>query len=231
MKFIVMLFCLITCDASAQEPLDMGIGDRYDSPEQIARIRNQILQKKKLLKTKNPLYIINDIIEPSIAAKDTAFIMRLEIILPKIAIKKYGAKGKNGALDIFISEPKIMITDGFTTIPKNIIEKIELDTVKNQEISFKNDFGRFLQRNFNYPERALGDSIGGIVTIKFDVEIDGSVSNVLLDETSSSKNMELVEESIRLIKRSSGNWKPLIINGMRKKGEYKQKIYFVLTKE
>jgi hypothetical protein len=209
MKCITILFCLLATNTLAQEALDMGIGEEgtYDFTVQIIRNRQEIKLKKKQLGTKNPLYIINGEIKPKIDSRDTAFIMQIDVIMPKTAIKKFGIKGKNGALDIFINEPAISTSTsgGYKEQPKQNTEKIELDTVKNRLVTFKSDYASFLRRNLNI---SLGAelNIEGKVTLNFFVETDGSVSDITLDESSPSKNIDLVKETIRVIKSSSGLW-------------------------
>ncbi len=67
------------------------------------------------------------------------------------------------------------------------------------------DIGYFIGNNIRYPQLAVENEVEGRVTEKFVVEKDGSVTDVT---TTSQLGYGLEEEAIRMIKKTSGLWKP-----------------------
>jgi outer membrane biosynthesis protein TonB len=59
-----------------------------------------------------------------------------------------------------------------------------------------------------YPKEAIEQNITGNVIIEFTVNKKGVLSNFKLSPTSPQKNIHLVNESIRVLKLSSGKWTP-----------------------
>lgn len=55
---------------------------------------------------------------------------------------------------------------------------------------------QYIRSNVRYPQKAIEEKIQGTVTVRFVVEVDGSISNISVR----SKESILDEEAIRLIK-------------------------------
>lgn len=69
----------------------------------------------------------------------------------------------------------------------------------------------FLIENITYPEGARDMGYQGVVKIGFVVDLNGNVKDVRV--TNTSGNIELDKEAMRVIKKTSGRWKPGRING------------------
>ena len=66
-------------------------------------------------------------------------------------------------------------------------------------------FRAFLEKNINYPKEALEKGIEGTVYVEFIVNEDGTIENVLVVR---GVNSLLDKEALRVIKLTSGKWKP-----------------------
>ncbi len=82
----------------------------------------------------------------------------------------------------------------------------------------------FLSDNVIYPTAALKAGIEGIVTVKFNIGVDGSVSNVAVDEDETG-SPALRAEAVRLIK-AMPRWIPAKKNGKSVSTEYLIPIEF-----
>jgi protein TonB len=81
---------------------------------------------------------------------------------------------------------------------------------------------RYLVKNLNYPERAVGANIQGQVLIRFVVDKAGNVMDTYI---SGSIEYSLDEEALRIIK-DSGKWEPSFQNGHTVKSYKMQPINF-----
>jgi TonB family protein len=232
MKFLFIISCFCCQIIFAQNKLQTTENIEAEKKQKIKQIRKELLKKKLLIGTKNPLYIINGTARSSIKAIDTLYIDNITALLPKAALKKYGAIGKNGVLEITKNESFQGLKTVETIYPPVKVKGDDDELIKNQVVSSKTSFSGFLQHHLEYPSQAqIDSSISGQVIIRFVVEKDGSVTNVLMDESSPSKNISLVNEAIRVIKKTSGFWNPSIEDGVRKSSINSQAINFVLPKD
>ncbi|HEX4373777.1 MAG TPA: energy transducer TonB, partial [Puia sp.] len=89
-------------------------------------------------------------------------------------------------------------------------------------------WANYLMNSFKYPGKAIKKQIQGTVVIKYIVDKDGNVSNVVAE----SGPMEggLREEAIRVIK-NSGKWIPAMQNGRKVKAYKRQPIIFKLEEK
>jgi TonB family protein len=69
-----------------------------------------------------------------------------------------------------------------------------------------NAWRKYLERNLDYPKDAVNNNIQGVVRIQFNIEKDGSVSDV---KVASSPHEILSNEGMRLIKKSP-KWQPAL---------------------
>lgn len=81
----------------------------------------------------------------------------------------------------------------------------------------------FIAKHIKYPKKALEYGTEGRVLIKFVVEKDGSVSNVVIVRDIGEG---CGEEAIRVIKLTSGKWKAAQVNGMPVRSVYKFPVFF-----
>ena len=87
------------------------------------------------------------------------------------------------------------------------------------------DFGRYLQETLQYPEKARKQGIEGRVFVNFIIEVNGKITNV---KPVKSINKHLDKEAVRVVRGSSGNWKPAIIEGVPSRILYTVPINFKL---
>lgn len=85
---------------------------------------------------------------------------------------------------------------------------------------------RFLGSSTNYPKDAVKKNITGRVTVRFSVEKDGSISNVIVLRP---VYPSLDEEAVRVIKAMSGRWNPGLLRGMPVKVFYTIPVLFSLS--
>lgn len=70
-----------------------------------------------------------------------------------------------------------------------------------------NKLYKFIAQKVNYPYRCMEAGIEGMVILEFVVEADGSLTNIKT-RTSHKSCPEMDAEAIRVIKKTSGRWKP-----------------------
>jgi protein TonB len=85
---------------------------------------------------------------------------------------------------------------------------------------------QFLNKNFEYPQRALNRKIAGTVHLEFIVDATGKVQDPVVKK---SVEYSLDEEAIRII-RKSPNWIPASKDGKQLKSYKLQPITFKLTR-
>lgn len=108
---------------------------------------------------------------------------------------------------------------------KDDVDKIWQKVEKEAEFL---GFRSFLERNLLYPSDAEADGKEGVVKILFIVDANGNVSETQVSEDSPQKFPSLVNEAIRIIKKTSGKWAPGIQNGNKVKSWHEQSIKFVI---
>lgn len=86
-------------------------------------------------------------------------------------------------------------------------------------------FNLFLAKNIKYPERDRDRNVTGKVVLQFDVERDGTISNI---KAVRSPTLAMAEESIRVLSLSP-KWKPGIIYGFPVRAQFTQTIAFSLN--
>lgn len=91
---------------------------------------------------------------------------------------------------------------------------------------FNGRFRDFLEKNLQFPDRAMSMSLGNIVAVNFLLDENG---NVIDPQVIRSIEYSLDTEAERVINKSSGKWKPGYMNGKPVKSFHEQSINFVLT--
>lgn len=212
----------------------------------LKKIRKELKTKKALFPTKNPVYIIDEVVYSKLNTIDSTDIEQIDVVKPKDAIKKFGTNAKNGALVIFVNAA-VSINKGSEQSRKGDFappndDLIESKTPNNEiengvylkpeyEATIEN-WGKFLEKNLKYPDTAFLYGIQGDVTLNFVVDTKGKVSDIKLNEKSNQKNNLLVDEFIRIIKLTSGKWKPAKHNGKVVKSRKTQVLsYFIPDEE
>jgi hypothetical protein len=238
---VLLMMCVVTMSAQTKSEKTATVENRAS----INKIRKELKNKIALFESKNPVYVINGKLNKTLVVSDTSLITLIQVVKPNNAFKKYGIKAKKGALEITTKEVGMINQVGVNemsssktlhTMGDSIkfdagnLGKVAGDTsFKDGGISFVNSFGRFLERNLRYPQDAVDAAIGGNVIIKFMVDVDGTVSKVGVAEESPSKNIYLVNEAVRIINKSNGQWKPMVQNGKKIKSYHSQSINFIIS--
>jgi TonB family protein len=85
---------------------------------------------------------------------------------------------------------------------------------------------RFIGKHVSYPVQALEQSAQGVISVLFVVNLAGSISDLsILGE---KQNIYLENESIRVIKMTSGSWKPALLKGKQVRVCYRIPVKFQL---
>ena len=129
----------------------------------------------------------------------------INVLKGESAIKKYGDKGKDGSIEI-ITKKNMSISSAKDTMPDKVFTKVEVEA----------SFPGGLQGWSRYISRAITDSISkfskadfGTCVIRFIVNVDGSVSDVI---ATTMNGTELAKVSIYAIKHGP-KWIPASQNG------------------
>jgi hypothetical protein len=227
MKFLLcLLLVVITLSAYTQ--------NTKEKQEALKKISKELKTKKALFPNRNPVYIVDETIYTSLKNIDTSEIVSITVIMPKEAVKKYGNKAKSGALIIqkkqYPREPDYYIDTpqpGPTPPPDNEPVVYNAETEVDSLPKF-DSIKPFIEKNLRYPPSAEEDGVQGIVTISFIVDVNGLIYDIKLDEKSGMKDGRLVDEALRLIKKSTGKWRPAIKKGIPVRFRTKQKVTFIL---
>lgn len=95
-----------------------------------------------------------------------------------------------------------------------------------EEPKFRGNMHKFLEKSLRYPPEALYDKIEGRAIVKFVVERDGSVSNVVVENADSIYPL-LAWEAKRVVE-SMPKWKPGRLNGKKVRVLFTLPINFIL---
>ncbi len=206
-------------------------------------IKKLIKDCKIKLGRKNPKYEIDaNEIKETLEGIDTSKIISLSIktMDSKTAVKKWGTQADGGLILIKLkkienetqagnleleSPPPPRVEKEITFDKNKIYDKVE--TVAYYIGSWKN----LLLKNLKYPDTAQILNIQGNVIINFIVETDGKINNLKVSDISPQKNEFLVNEAIRVIKKTNGQWKPAIQNGNKVRSIKEQSILFAFAEE
>jgi len=112
----------------------------------------------------------------------------------------------------------------------------QLDTVKTQaplvvaEVmpNFKGGMSalsQFITNQIKYPPKALDKGISGKVLIDFVVDTAGKVSNISCPNAD-KQHPDLIDEAIRVVKLTNGQWTPASNNGKPVKAKMRLPIVF-----
>jgi periplasmic protein TonB len=119
-------------------------------------------------------------------------------------------------------------------VPPPVEEHLQEDqifTIVEQMPSYGNgdqsEIIKFISENVVYPPSAMENKIEGVVYIRFIVEKDGSLSDYKILRDVSGTD-ELSREAIRVIKLTSGSWKPGMQSGKPVRVYYNLPVRFKL---
>ena len=100
----------------------------------------------------------------------------------------------------------------FFSKPKAQINTQPLKKVEPEFIGGKAKFGSFIMKNYSYPSQALKANVTGQIVVRFRVTQNGGVDSV---QATKHYGFGTGEEIVRVIKLTSGQWKPGRIDGKR----------------
>ncbi len=137
-----------------------------------------------------------------------------------------------GSLFLLSLQSIAQVKSGTTRDTVGVICKVEKEAEFIQIVGEnKYGFNKFLERNLIFPTE-WQDSLAkmkiknhkDIITVRFIVCTDGGVCEITTNE---GAPVSLSKEAIRIIKKTSGKWKPGMQDGKPVKSYHEQKIAFV----
>ena len=137
----------------------------------------------------------------------------IRIIQPRdsTGVIKYGDKGKYGVVEMVLKKEvsEKVLKDLFSGRQKKIpVDSTDNSIFKKVEIApyFKGDLRKFIDDNLVTKKDEKGNQLTGVVTLKFIVNIKGTITDIVVDKRSLSSNEILIKEAKRLIMLTDGNW-------------------------
>lgn len=136
------------------------------------------------------------------------------------------------ALFIMFSQGVFVQAQTIDVAPPPPVEQVdEVFTIVEQMPSFgdgeQSELIKFISEHIIYPPSAMEDKIEGVVYIRFIVEEDGSLSDYKILRNVSGTD-ELSREAIRVIKLTSGMWRPGMQGGKPVRVYYNLPVRFKL---
>jgi TonB family protein len=216
------------------------------------RIRNED-GKFNLDSTKQPLYVVDNVIKDNTSIKDLNpdNIQSIDVLKGESATTLYGEKGKNGVIRITTKQHdknnKEIIVQGYKTNEDqkekpfgSAGKEITVVGYKTQSDGYENTFTkveqpaefpggmdgwrRYLQRNLQYPEKAQKKNTQGTVKIQLTVLEDGSIEDI---KALNDPGDGLAEEAVRIIAKGP-KWTPAEQSGRKVTYRFVQTITFQL---
>jgi TonB family protein len=138
------------------------------------------------------------------------------------ATKLYNYKGQDSVVEIpgadkssqiiteMLPDPEVKTEEQLSANDLNDRVYINVDE-KAEFKGGRDSMSRFLTNNLVYPESAKIAGKKGMVIVRFIIDIDGNVSDVMVGRTSGSAVLD--KEALRVIKISGYKWLPGKING------------------
>jgi len=181
-------------------PIDVKVtGYANDQKEKSSELTNTDVQIRSTGTSKiegKPLIVKDGIIAENQEVEDIepGTIESMNVLKGKVAIKKYGKKGKDGVIEFTMKKQgnTFMAVEEMPEFPGGVKALRE-----------------YLNANFNYPAAAIEKGISGKVFVNFIVSKTGAVTNVKIFN---GIDPILDNEAIRLVK-TLPNWKPGKQNG------------------
>ena len=105
--------------------------------------------------------------------------------------------------------------------PNKVFEQVD------EEAIFKGgNIKKFISNNLNYTDRAMENGTEGKITVRFVVEMDGTVTNIVVVGKKLGDGLD--EEAIKAIKKSSKMWIPAKVNNKPVRYHFRVPITFRL---
>jgi TonB-dependent SusC/RagA subfamily outer membrane receptor len=182
----------------------------------------KVLKTDSAILKKTPLYLVNgiEIKQSDLNSLNPNDIEKVNVLKDSNAVNKYGSKGANGVVEIILKKEFI------ERELKKLFSKSQSPMAEDKEESkifipveigsyYKGDIKKFILDNLKDQADANGKKLIGNVRLQFIVNINGAISDIKVDSRSESKIEKLINEAIRVIKLTSGNWEGAEQNGKK----------------
>ena len=113
------------------------------------------------------------------------------------------------SLIVFISSSSVLFAQAKDTVSLGADEKIVSVAETIPAFSYKGKgISEFIMDNLKYPQTAIDNGIEANIIVDFVVDTMGRVLYVVSKDNGNARKQILVDEAIRVIKATSGYWKP-----------------------
>ncbi len=174
-----------------------------------------------------PIFIVDDKEVDNINLIKRETIGAVEVVKGEEAVKRFGEKGKNGA--VVITTKPVTTQPADSSNPNLDEEKVYSFVSMETPPSYPGGiekFYKFLGENIKYPAEAFQNNIQGNVFVSFTVEKDGSLTDIKIDRPLGHGTDE---EAVRVLKLSR-RWNPGVQKGKVVRVKYNIPIKFSLKK-
>jgi TonB-dependent Receptor Plug Domain/Gram-negative bacterial TonB protein C-terminal len=169
-----------------------------------------------------PLYLLNgiEIKQSDLNNLSPHDIEKVNVLKDSNAVKKYGNRGINGVVEIILKKefverelnkmfPKSQSPKAEEMVESKVFTAVEIGSY------YKGDIRKFILDNLKDQTDVNGKRLTGNVMLQFVVNINGTISDIKVDISSESKIEKLIDEAIRVIKLTNGNWVGAEQNGRK----------------
>ena len=133
------------------------------------------------------------------------------------------------SLIVFISSSSVLFAQAKDTVSLGADEKIVSVAETIPAFSYKGKgISEFIMDNLKYPQTAIDNGIEANIIVDFVVDTMGRVLYVVSKDNGNARKQILVDEAIRVIKATSGYWKPGYTNGKKVRMRMRIPITFKL---
>ncbi len=133
------------------------------------------------------------------------------------------------SLIVFISSSSVLFAQAKDSVSLGADEKIVSVAETIPAFSYKGKgISEFIMDNLKYPQTAIDNGIEANIIVDFVVDTMGRVLYVVSKDNGNARKQILVDEAIRVIKATSGYWKPGYTNGKKVRMRMRIPITFKL---
>jgi protein TonB len=133
------------------------------------------------------------------------------------------------SLIVFISSSSVLFAQAKDSLSLGADEKIVSVSETIPAFSYKGKgISEFIMDNLKYPQTAIDNGIEANIIVDFVVDTMGRVLYVVSKDNGNARKQILVDEAIRVIKATSGYWKPGYTNGKKVRMRMRIPITFKL---
>ena len=133
------------------------------------------------------------------------------------------------SLVVFTSSSSVLFAQAKDSVSLGADEKIVSVAETIPAFSYKGKgISEFIMENLKYPQTAIDNGIEANIIVDFVVDTMGRVLYVVSKDNGNARKQILVDEAIRVIKATSGYWKPGYTNGKKVRMRMRIPITFKL---